>query len=133
MSYELEPVNVSADADRVTYQWVGLILTTGMYASFAAMGVGLAWWLATGTPGGDTLEARVVPIDQIVPELMALNPLALINLGVLLLLATPAFTLIAEIVTYSAARNWRYAGIAALVSSILLLSLALSMKWIRLF
>lgn len=133
MNYDGEPVNVSADADRATYQWVGLILTTGMYASFAAMGAGLVWWLAVGTPGGDTLEARVVAIDRIVPELMALNPLALINLGVLLLLATPAFTLVAEIITYAAARNWRYAGIAALVSSILLLSLALSMKWIQLF
>ena len=133
MNYELEPANVSADDDRATYRWVGLILTTGMYASFAAMGAGLVWWLAAGTPGGDTLGARVVPIDRIVPELVALNPLALINLGVLLLLATPAFTLIAEIMTYASARNWRYAGIAALVSSILLLSLALSMKWIRLF
>ncbi len=97
------------------------------------MGLGLAWWVAAGTPGGDTLEARVVPIDRIVAELIALNPLALINLGVLLLLATPALTLIAEIITYGAARNWRYAGIAGLVSLILLLSLALSMKWIRLF
>ena len=133
MNYELEPANVSADDDRATYRWVGLILTVGMYASFAAMGAGLVWWVGVGTPGGDTLEARVVPIDRILPEIMALNPLALINLGVLLLLATPAFTLIAEIVTYSAARNWRYAGIAALVSSILLLSLAISMKWVKLF
>ncbi len=133
MNYDGEPVNASADADSSTYHWVGLILTTGMYASFAAMGAGLVWWLAVGTPGGDTLAARVVPIDRIVPELIALNPLALINLGVLLLLATPAFTLIAEIITYGAARNWRYAGIAGLVSLILLLSLALSMKWIRLF
>jgi uncharacterized membrane protein len=133
MNDEVEPVNISADADKTTYRWVGLILTMGMYASFVAMGAGLVWWLAVGTPGGDSLEARVVPLDRILPELLALNPLALINLGVLLLLATPAITLLAEIVTYSAARNWRYAGIAALVSSILLLSLALSMKWIRLF
>src|SRR5687768_2089737 len=133
MNYDGELVNVGADADRLTYRWVGLILTAGMYASFAAMGAGLAWWVAVGTPGGDTLEARVVPIDRILPELIALNPLALINLGVLLLLATPGLTLIAEIITYGAARNWRYAGIAGLVSSILLLSLALSMKWVRLF
>ena len=133
MNYELEPVNASADADRATYRWVGLILTAGMYTSFAAMGTGLVWWLLAGAPGGDTLEARIVPIDRIIAELAALNPLALINLGVLLLLATPAFTLIAEIITYGVARNWRYAGIAGLIILILLLSLALSMKWIRLF
>lgn len=133
MNNNSEPANINAEADRATYHWVGLILTAGMYASFTAMGVGLVWWLAAGTPGGDTLEARVVSLDRLVPEMIALNPLALINLGVLLLLATPASTLVAEMITYAAERNWRYAGIAALVSSILLLSLALSMKWVRLF
>ncbi|HUP27263.1 MAG TPA: DUF1634 domain-containing protein, partial [Chloroflexia bacterium] len=76
---------------------------------------------------------RIVPLDKILPELLALNPLALINLGVVLLLATPAVTLISEIITYSAARNWRYAGVAFLVGLILLFSLALSLKWVRIY
>lgn len=118
--------------DPQTYRWAGLTLTAGMYASFAAMSVGLVWWLASGAPGGGT-ESKVVPLDQILPQLLALNPLALLNLGVLLLLATPGITLFTQIITYAADRNWRYAGIASLVGAILLLSLALSMKWIRLF
>jgi uncharacterized membrane protein len=68
-----------------------------------------------------------------VPELLALNPLALLNLGVVLLLATPGVTLFAMTVTYAAARNRRYSAIAALVGAILLLSLAISLKWIVLF
>ncbi len=118
--------------DPQTYRWAGLTLTAGMYASFAAMGVGLVWWLVIGAPGGRT-QSKVVPIEEILPQLLALNPLALLNLGVLLLLATPGITLFTQIITYAADRNWRYVGIASIVGAILLLSLALSMKWIRLF
>ena len=116
------------DIDAQTYRWAGLSLTAGMYASFAAMAVGMVWWLIAGTP-----PSRVIPLDSILSELMALNPLALLNLGVLLLLATPGITLLAQIITYAADRNWRYVGIASLVGAILLLSLAISLKWIRPF
>src|SRR5438105_14836575 len=104
-----------------------------MYASFAAMGGGLVWWLLAGAPGGQATAARGLPIQSIPSEALAGNPLALLNLGVLLLLATPGITLLAEIAAYAAARNWRYAGIASIVALILLLSVALSLKWIRLF
>lgn len=119
--------------DEQTYRWAGLTLKWGMYTSFGSMVVGLVWWLAAGAPGGQTSAAKVIPLDRVLPELLALNPLALLNLGVILLLATPGVTLLAEIITFAAARNWRYAGIAALIGAILLLSLALSLKWIVLF
>lgn len=104
-----------------------------MYASFVAMAAGLVWWVAAGAPGGQSSAAKVMPLDRLLPELFALNPLALLNLGVVLLLATPGVTLLASIGTYVMARNWRYAGIAALIGAILLLSLGLSLKWIVLF
>ncbi len=120
-----------ADSDVMTYKWAGFTLTAGMYASFGAMVGGLVWWLLAGAPGGTASASATIPLDKIVSELLALNPLALLNLGVLLLLATPGITLLAEIVTYAAARNWRYAGVAVLVGAILLVSLALSLGWIK--
>ena len=116
------------DPDRRTYRWAGFTLTAGMYASFAAMGVGLLWWLASGAPGGGEAASKVVPLDRLAPELAAMNPLALLNLGVLLLLVTPGLTLLTEIVSYAMARNWRFAGVATLVGIILLLSLVLSAR-----
>ncbi|MDQ3929567.1 MAG: DUF1634 domain-containing protein [Chloroflexota bacterium] len=127
------PLYNSARADHQTYRWVGVTLTAGMYASFAAMGAGLVWWLVAGAPGGVASASSVVPLEGLLPELGAGNPLALLNLGVLMLLATPGVTLLAQIITYAAARNWRFAGIGALVAAILLLSLALSLKWIPFF
>ena len=119
-----------SSGDALTYRWAGRTLTGGMYASLGLMGVGVAWWLLSGSPGGQESVSQLIPLDKLWAELAALNPLALMDLGLLVLLATPGVTLLAEIVTYAAARNWRYAGIAALIGFILLLSLALSMGWI---
>jgi uncharacterized membrane protein len=90
------------------------------------MGGGLIWWLLAGAPGGETSASRGLPVERILAELLAGNPLALVNLGVVLLLATPGITLLTQIVSYAAARNRLYAGIASLVAAILLLSLVLA-------
>ena len=120
-------------SDENVYKWAGVVLQVGMYASFGAMVAGLVWWLAVGAPGGETAAAAVIPLDRIVAELAAFNPLALLNTGVILLLATPGMTLLALLAAYLVARNYRWAGIAVGVALILLLSLAISLKWIRLF
>ncbi len=107
-----------------------------MYLSFAVMTMGLLWWLLAGMSEagvGGQAPAKGLPINSLFSELAASNPMALLNLGVLFLLATPGATLLSVIGSYIIARNWRYAGMAALIGVILLLSLALSMKWIRLF
>jgi len=129
----LEDENSIATKDSKTYDWSSWTLRLGMYTSFGAMVLGLVWWLAKSAGGANNTPAGVIPLDRILPELLAGNPLALLNLGVVLLLATPGVTLLAQIASFIAARNWRFAGIAATVAGILLLSLAISMKWIVLF
>jgi uncharacterized membrane protein len=120
-------------SDRLTYRWASLSLRAGMYTSFGAMSIGLVWWLAAGGHSDPTTGGRVVEIERIIPELLAGNPLALINLGVLLLLATPGVTLLTAIVTYAIEGNRRFVGISSLIGLVLLLSLALSFRWITLF
>ena len=128
-----ETPRTGADADTQTYRWAAISLTAGMYSSFGAMVGGLAWWLFTGAPGGADAAGEGIALDKLWGELVALHPLALLNLGVLLLLATPGVTLLAQIITYAADRNWRFAGIASLVGVLLLISLAISLRWIALF
>jgi uncharacterized membrane protein len=127
----LRVANTGTDAQ--TYKWAAVVLRTGMYLSFAAMSGGLVWWLLAGAPGGDKTARRVLPLGDLIAQILVGNPLALLNLGVLLLLATPGVTLLTTFITFVVARNWRYAGISALVSVILLLSLAVSAGWIKLF
>src|SRR4051812_46497897 len=74
---------VGSDNDIRTYRWAALVLRAGMYSSFAAMGGGLLWWLLTGAQGGSEAAQKSLPLDAILSELLAGNPLALLNLGVL--------------------------------------------------
>jgi uncharacterized membrane protein len=121
------------DADSRNYTWAAFTLRAGMYVSFAAMLVGLVWWLLSGSPGGQEAAQHVLPFDRMLPELLALNPLALLNMGVLLLLCTPGITLVVQFVAFALARNWPYAGIAAFIALAIAFSLALSLGLIRLF
>jgi uncharacterized membrane protein len=124
-------VEYAQNADHRTYEWAGATLRMGMAASVAAMLAGFLWWLLSGSPGGG-ITAHVMPADRVLPELLALNPLALVNLGVLLLLATPSVALAAQLVSFALARNWRYTAITAVIGAIILVSIGISMGWLRL-
>jgi uncharacterized membrane protein len=127
---EKEAYKLAAQTDAQSYRWAALTLKVGMYASLGAMGLGLLWWVLLGAPGGEAAASETIPIEQLPSELFALNPLALMNLGVLLLLATPGVMLLALVITYALARNWRYAAIGAFVGLVLILSVVLSLWWI---
>ena len=119
--------------DNATYYWSGVILKLGMYVSFGFMVVGLVWVLIANGGAGGGANHRAVPLDKLVAELMAGNPLAVISVGVVLLLLTPGVTLMSLMITYALARNWRFAGIAAGIGVVLLVGLSISLKWIKLF
>jgi uncharacterized membrane protein len=120
------------EKDRETYRWAGIILRWGMYLSFAMMLTGQVWALIASANSQTLLRREAVPLDRLVAELVAGDPLALVSLGVVLLLMTPGITLLSTAFTYAMARKWRLVGIATLVVLILLLSLAISLKWIKL-
>lgn len=117
-------------ADTLTYRWVSRVLLVGMYVSFALMVGGLVWWLLSGSPGGDVVENIAIPVDRIVPELFALNPLALTSLGVVTLLLTPGVTMIASAITYGRARVWLFAGLSAGLAMVLTFGIVLSLGWL---
>ncbi|HEV8193382.1 MAG TPA: DUF1634 domain-containing protein [Ktedonobacterales bacterium] len=53
------------------------------------------------------------------------NPLAVISLGLLILLATPTLRVVISIITFAIERDWLYTAITALVLFILLVSFLL--------
>lgn len=112
--------------DETAYKWAGYTLQVGMFTSLGAMTIGLLWWLAIGSPGGVDVASSVIPLDRLFAELGALNPLALLNAGILLLLATPGVTLIAQIAAFLTNGNLRWAGIATVVALMLLTSLLIA-------
>lgn len=117
--------------DTTVYKWAAVTLRAGMLLSIPALLLGLAWLLLSGTPlhQGDT---RIMQPGQIASELAAGNPLALLNLGLLLLLLTPGTALLVQLLAFALSRNWRFACIAALLGAIILLSISISEGWLRL-
>jgi hypothetical protein len=115
------------EKDKATYRWAGLILKVGMYSSFAVMAAGLVWAMLGDTTAAP-LEYRAVPLDRLYDALLAGDPDAVLSVGLLLLLASPGASLLSIVVTFAAARNWRFAGLAAVSAGILLLSVGIAMR-----
>lgn len=121
------------ERDKQTYAWAERMLKLGMYLSFGIMLIGLVWALIDNIGNQRGLVHKAVALDKLVGEVLSGNPLAVVSVGVVLLLFTPAATLLSMIITYAAAKNWRFVWFAVAIGLIILLGLAISLKWIKLF
>ena len=100
-----------APPDDALYRGVQRTLLGGMVVSFTLMGAGLLWQLVSPHPHPEL----VVPLDQLFAALLAGNPLALIDLGLLVLLVIPALHLLVAASSFARAGDRRYLGLSLLV------------------
>jgi uncharacterized membrane protein len=100
------------------------LLLTGLLLAVGLMIVGAI--LAAIQGSGEILHSS--SIDDF-PRLLADgNPTGFLDLGLLVLLATPAARVLALLVAFSRRRQWLFAGISAVVMTILVLSAILGLK-----
>jgi uncharacterized membrane protein len=106
---------------------VSLVLTTGVLASAALVAIGFAAGLIAGwqaTPlGGTASTADTTDFSNLPARLATLEPLAISQLGLLVLLATPVARVAASVVGFLLERDRLYAAITAAVLAILLTSI----------
>ena len=103
------------------YHGVQRTLVAGMVLSFTLMGLGLL-----GQILAPRTTSRVVPLDRLLPEILAGNPLALLDLGVLVLLAIPAVHLTAAAIAFGRMGDRRYLWISLAVLGLLVMGAALA-------
>lgn len=96
-------------------------LTAGVAASLGAMAAGYALALVRGGP----LPAVATPVPELAAGLRALDPGALMSLGLLLLLVTPAARVAALTWQFARRREWLFAAVSLTVLGILAASVAL--------
>jgi uncharacterized membrane protein len=77
--------------------------------------------LLSFNPNAATEEA--LPLNELFSQIIPLNPMVLLNLGILVLLATPILRVIIALVSFSLERDKLYLIISATVLIILLISL----------
>jgi uncharacterized membrane protein len=94
-----------------------LVLVTGMVLSFSIMIIGLVMYAISPT------EGTTLPIDKIVDGIVHGNPIAVIDLGIVLLIATPLVRIIAAGLTFGLEKDYRFLGIALFVLAMIVLAI----------
>jgi len=99
-----------------------LVLRAGMLLSLATMLVGLAWYVLS--PGHAT---DVIPFESLLRELGGGNPIALIEIGILVLIATPFIRLLTALMVFAYEKNTRFVIISLVVISVVLLAITIKL------
>ncbi len=112
-------------------QWVGVLLRTGVFLSATMVLAGGIWWLAEmGRSAPQYRQFRGEPADLrqvsgLFKSLSHPTPEALIELGLLLLIATPVARVALALIAFAFERDRTYVAITAVVLGLLLYSLML--------
>jgi uncharacterized membrane protein len=86
---------------RVLYRWISRILTIGFWGSMAIIAAGLAVAGIQREPLGD----EVAPVAEVLPAVFDLNPQGIVDLGILLLLFTPAVYTFVSLIIFARQRD----------------------------
>lgn len=105
---------------------IGVLLRTGVAVAGAVLVLGFAAFFLHGSSQGGFLQADLLRhgTPPTLRELAHGDPVALLQLGILLLILTPILRVAATLVLFAAERDWIFVGITAGVLGILLLGLA---------
>jgi uncharacterized membrane protein len=108
---------------------LGHLLRTGVLLAALIAFVGGAWFLAQSSGGRkDYRTFRGVPaelsyVPQILHGAIRWQPLAVIQLGILVLIATPIARVLFSMLGFAMERDWMYVSVTLIVLALLLYSL----------
>jgi len=105
------------------YSYVGTILLIGSFcaAGMLILGLGILFFQ---THSQDHLTGSVRPsFSNLISSLLRVEPIAVINLGILLMMLTPFFRVVVAVFSFLGEKDYRYAAIAFVVMIILLFAI----------
>jgi len=104
-----------------------IVLRYGSLLATLVMAGGVALALVRGTPVGPG-DSRPIHLDLLLLRLLRLEPLAIIESGVLLLLFTPIARIVAAIIGFALERDLKYVLISLGVLTVVLLSISFAIE-----
>jgi uncharacterized membrane protein len=123
------PNKIAMD-DKRTDEIIGNLLRTGvMLAAFVVLAGGVLFLVRYGgSPAAYRVfrgePAALREVTGIFGQALALDPRGLIQLGVLLLIATPIARVVFTVFAFAYARDWTYVVVTLIVLALLIFSLA---------
>lgn len=113
--------------------WISYVLRIGVMVSGAVILVGLSYFLLRGVAGTPSTTAedllrgggKVITVSpgSIMRGVLALDPVAIIQVGVLLLILTPMMRVGMTVLLFGAQRDWVFVAITCIVFSVLVAGL----------
>ncbi len=102
----------------------GVVLLVGAALSFAIMLAGFVLQGSAPLPGSFLAQ----PPDAVLAGVRRLQPLAIVNLGILVLIATPVARVIIAIAGFALQRRWRFVGVSSFVFLVLMVSILIASR-----
>lgn len=109
--------------DARTYTQVGMTLLGGLITSIAVMVAGL---LVAGVQGGSS-TSHVLPLDQVITHLLKFESAAILDLGILLLFATPLAGVAVALVNFLIERDTTFAAVTLFLLAMLAVAFAVAL------
>ena len=97
---------------------VRLVLVLGMWSSMTLLCAGLLWYAIA--PSGS--EITLGPIEAI-EAVLGGDPIGLIDLGILFLIATPMLRILTTLTVFAQGREWRFALVSLAVLTVILVAI----------
>ena len=119
----------AAASDKTLEMLLGRLLRSGVILAAAVVFVGGVWYLAQSKSEVENYKSfrreppELTHVTQIVRQAVSLNPLGLIQFGLLLLIATPVARVVFSVAGFAIERDWMYVVATMLVLAMLLYSL----------
>lgn len=105
------PSEVMMLESRDVNRYIRLVLLVGMILSVGVMILGLIMLAVSDA----SWEAVPLSLGEIFRGLMEGNPIAMIDLGILLLIATPLTRVVAALIAFALNRETKFVGVAILI------------------
>ncbi len=106
---------------------IALILRYGSLISTLIMTLGLSLLLVHGPPRSLSAE-KGIRISVLFQGLIRLEPVAIMELGILLLLLTPVFRIVVAVASFALEREYKYVLISLGVLAVVLLSIGFAVE-----
>jgi uncharacterized membrane protein len=118
---------MTSSADLKSDRAIAVVLRYGALVSTLIMAGGIALAVIRGSLGMSSAYPRIHPRD-LFPHLLRLEPVAVIEFGVLLLLFTPIARIVVAVIGFAAERDLKYVLISLGVLAVVLLSISFAIE-----
>jgi uncharacterized membrane protein len=94
-----------------------LVLRSGMLLSLGTMLLGLMMYILS--PG---IDEGFIPLERLWNELVHADPIAVMELGIMFLIATPLIRIISALIVFAYEKDVKFVIISSLVLSVIILA-----------